>query len=409
MEAFVKVLIVEDNQTKAASIAAVLRDCGVATEDIVAVMDATSAKLLLRERYFELAVVDIAIPWQVDGEVVRDGGVRFANEVFGDENIRCPMHMMGLTGYCELASADCGSLPSSVFSIQYFDPGSDEWSRALRIRLKQIRAAGDTRAGEVRKADLAIICALDDPELSSVLNLNWNWSETVVQSDPSVYYEGTCVAGNDTKRVVAVAAAAMGLTAAAVATSKVINTFRPSYVAMVGIAAGVPSRVRLGDVIVANPVWDWGSGKWTAKKGSLKFHPAPSQLDVEPNVRNQCRKLAADAAMLARVKAGFAGDKPATDLQLHVGPLASGASVLADGETVALILEQNRLLLGVDMEAYAVLAAALESTFPRPSAFVVKGVVDFADGRKHDRYQKYAAYCSAAILEILVSGCLFTT
>src|SRR5205814_8858409 len=108
----------------------------------------------------------------------------------------------------------------------------------------------------------------------------------------------------------------------------------------------------------------WGSGKWTADKGVLRFHPAPNQLDVEPDVRNQCRRMAADSEMLARIKADFRGEKPPTELRLHVGPLASGASVLADGQTVALILEQHRNLLGVDMEAYAVLAAALESALP---------------------------------------------
>jgi nucleoside phosphorylase len=48
------------------------------------------------------------------------------------------------------------------------------------------------------------------------------------------------------------------------------------------------------------------------------------------------------------------------------------------------------------MEAYAVFDSAEESPLPRPSAFSLKCVSDFADSRNDDRFQRYAACHTAA-------------
>lgn len=53
----------------------------------------------------------------------------------------------------------------------------------------------------------------------------------------------------------------MGMPAAASLAMKMIMTFRPAFVGMVGVAAGVKGRTNFGDVIAADPTWDYGSGK----------------------------------------------------------------------------------------------------------------------------------------------------
>ncbi|HYH07229.1 MAG TPA: histidine kinase [Thermoanaerobaculia bacterium] len=397
-----RVLVVEDQQPKSARICTALTESGVAADDIVVVMDAASAKRELRKTFFELAVIDVAIPSHVDGQVQRDGGLRLVDELLREDGYHQPLHVFGLTAFPDLAGA-AESVPRSVFSVQIFDETASEWKRALAIRVRQVASARrELAGGNQERVRLGIVCALDAPELSSVLALPWNWQEIILPSDPTIYYKGHFDAGRDRHPVVAASCARMGLTAAAVATTKIINAFKPEYLAMVGIAAGVPSRVALGDVIVADPVWDWGSGKWTAREDVLTFAPAPHQVDLEAMIRNRFRRLASDTVALARIKAGFQGPKPPTELRIRVGPLASGAAVLADGETITRILEQHRYLLGVDMEAYGVMAAAAESAMPRPNAFVVKGVVDFADGKKDDSVQDYAAHCSAHVLRTFV-------
>jgi nucleoside phosphorylase len=80
--------------------------------------------------------------------------------------------------------------------------------------------------------------------------------------------------------------------------------------------------------------------------------------------------------------------------------------VLADGRTLRRIVDQHRNLLGVEMEAYGVFAAAEEVSHPRPEVFALKSVVDFADGEKDDRYQRYASYTSARALQRFVEAFL---
>lgn len=110
------------------------------------------------------------------------------------------------------------------------------------------------------------------------------------------------------------------------------------------------------------------------------------------------KELSSDQELLASIRRDWPGDKPDTNLSIHIGPFASGAAVLADQSTLNLIINQQRKLLGIDMETYGIFTAAAEAPEPRPRAFSVKSVVDFADGQKDDRYQRYAAFTSAMIL-----------
>jgi hypothetical protein len=71
---------------------------------------------------------------------------------------------------------------------------------------------------------------------------------------------------------------------------------------------------------------------------------------------------------------------------------------LADASTVDSIKEQHRDLIGVDMEVYGVYLAADLAARPRPAAFSIKAVTDFADPTKGDDHRAYASYVSASIL-----------
>ena len=53
------------------------------------------------------------------------------------------------------------------------------------------------------------------------------------------------------------------------------------------------------------------------------------------------------------------------------------------------------------METYAIFDAAVDSPAPRPVAFSLKSVSDFADSEKTDQFQRYTAYTSARCLQWL--------
>jgi nucleoside phosphorylase len=66
------------------------------------------------------------------------------------------------------------------------------------------------------------------------------------------------------------------------------------------------------------------------------------------------------------------------------------------------VREQHRKVIGIDMEAYAIFAAANDARKPQPSPIVLKSVADYADEGKRDDYHAFAAYTSSRALRLLI-------
>jgi nucleoside phosphorylase len=198
----------------------------------------------------------------------------------------------------------------------------------------------------------------------------------------------------------------MGMPASAFTAAKMIEIFRPEYLIMPGIAAGVAGRCEVGDVIVADPTWDWGSGKIERRDGKAELKVAPHQLSLHSALRMKVQKLARDRSLLSSIRDGWPGAKPSHELSIRIGPVASGAAVLADRKTLLEIEKQHRKLLSVEMESYGTYAAAYEARIPQPLPISLKAVCDFADKKKTDAFQDYAAYTSASVTQALVEKLL---
>lgn len=61
---------------------------------------------------------------------------------------------------------------------------------------------------------------------------------------------------------------------------------------------------------------------------------------------------------------------------------------------------------GIEMEAYGVAYAAAHAADPKPFVIIAKSVCDFADERKDDSYQKFAAYTSCGFVKDLLEKVL---
>ncbi|KAK6348998.1 hypothetical protein TWF730_009758 [Orbilia blumenaviensis] len=212
------------------------------------------------------------------------------------------------------------------------------------------------------------------------------------------------------------------------------------YILMVGIGGGIPSskhQVRLGDVVVSEPnegcpgVVQSDFGKWEADgfriTGSLnrpaegliramgvvkkqhllrrsKIHNFVRHLqedigeeeiwqyqgrendpvyreDPEPRKNRPCPECKSSA-------------KHAPDPKIHYGTIASGNQVIKN--------QEQRDKLGgqigaccVEMEAFG-----LMNNFP---CLVIRGISDYADGQKDDRWQGYASLTAAAYAKELLT------
>ncbi|KAL4908289.1 nucleoside phosphorylase domain-containing protein [Aspergillus multicolor] len=225
-----------------------------------------------------------------------------------------------------------------------------------------------------------------------------------------------------------------GLPAHVVATHMMKSFPSVRHMLMVGIGAGIPSEqypIRLGDVVVSEPtrrspgVVQSDLGKWemdgfkvmgslnrpaeslvratgAMKRNHLRqrgqlyalvrhfdanvLHPDQwqyqglendplHQQDPEPRLDKQCAECAANSE-------GYAPDP-----RVHYGVIASGDQVVKS-RTIRDKIQNELGACCVEMEAFGLL-----NHFP---CLVIRGVSDYADEHKNDRWQQYAALTAAA-------------
>jgi len=234
-------------------------------------------------------------------------------------------------------------------------------------------------------------------ESAAVKTLYTQWQETRFYGDDQIYYTASFERDGNRFRVAFAQQREMGMTAAAVLAMKLIQLFRPRYLVMPGIAAGISTQKTdeqfYGDVVVADVVWNYAAGKFVSTDcadiqfGGIGFIPRPTVIRMDPKIRTCVEK---------------AVNSSENQCHVRIGPVACGSTVVANREILdKQIHSQFPHTIGLDMESYAVIYAAENAVQPRPYALVIKGVSDYADGEKSDDYQKFAAYTSAEFAKLL--------
>lgn len=405
------ILIVEDSSDKLRNILQTLEKIkGIDVDQIDTEIDAFSAKKKLKDRFYDLLILDIAIPQRKAENVDPRGGVKLLDEITKRDNFFTPAHIIGMTAYEDVLNDVRERFAESLLTIISYSNTNIEWENKLKAGVKQ-RLESKVASSAVQPDydfDVGIVCALES-ELGANRNNGWEWTVLDVSNDDTVYYTASFQSSEgNLKRVVAAAAPRMGMPATAALAMKVINQFRPKFLVMTGIMAGVTGRVELGDLVIANPTWDWGSGKWVSKEeensNESLFLVDPYQFTIDPFISKKIKALVESDNFLFNLRKGYGKGAPRHDLNVHEGAVASGASVLSDKETFNKIKEQHRKLLGVEMEAYGLFSAVEIASRPKPSAVCIKSVVDFGDSQKSDDYQSYGTYVSASFAKRLIES-----
>lgn len=402
-----KILVVEDDQAKLKAIlSGLLVVPGVTERCIDNARDANEAKQRLKVVSYDLMILDISLPLSSSLDPSPNGGLVLLDEITERDIYLTPREVVGLTAFPEVQGASDTRFSGELWRVLHYSTSSNDWLVQLQRKVKYIMESKVAQSQtEILSADVCIITALYAPELSAVLKLPWSWEALDLKGDPTEYQSGTVSCKSGVYKIVAASASRMGMPAAAVLAMKMIMAFKPKYIIMPGITAGIHGRVELGDVIVADPSWDYGNGKRSSSETGPFFQAAPHQINLDPFVRRNIQRLSQDVQGLNAIRIGWPAKTPPL-LTVHIGPLASGAAVLEDPEITQSIQGQHRKLLGVEMEAYGVFAAANDAPHPQPTVLVLKSVCDFANSQKSDDYQDYASYTSANVLKLFVENYL---
>lgn len=395
-----KLLIVDDSESKCAEIR---RELGMHAwrheVDLTVARSVNGARKYLQLVPFDLLILDVALP-NFDGESpVQDAGLTLLREITESDLYKKPRYVLGNTAHKDVIRQAESTFSNCLWRLVYSGVEDGAWVTAISKLLAHIEQAARDASSRKSMTDVCIVSALRQPELEAILDLPWGWTAGLPLDESTFYYEGHATSGNGDVSVVSANALRMGMLPAAILVSKLVQSLRPRVVLMTGICAGIEGKVQLGDIIVSTECWSWESGKYSVKGGERQFEPEIQSYCADDSLVASFMQMQADRSWLDCVRTSWAGRPPATQLSLHLGPLATGAPVVSDTEVVKRIVSINRKTLGIDMEAYAVLGAARAWNHPVPKVTVVKGVCDFANEKKNDEWQHYSAFVSAQAIK----------
>ena len=398
-----KILIADDQAKRYSRLVAALAAIGVEREDIEIVPSASDARERLAANQYELLILDILLPFRAEGEPMAQCSLDLLFELQEGDLEYAPGHIVGITADSRVAADSAARFADGTWTIVEYSESNDEWVNRIANCVRYLLNDAKQSNGKApeHRVDLAIVCALEKPELEEVLKLPWSWRSARPLDDVTFVHDGSFVVEGRTITVSATFSPRMGMVSTALRSATMIALLRPRLIAMCGICAGVKEKVRIGDVLFADPAWDFQSGKRVRDKENSTFSISPHQLHPPAIVRTHVEQIRADHVALARISTNFGSDAPG-QTRLIIGPVASGSAVLADGQVIDEIKLQHRDLIGVEMEVYGMYAAAHGASQPQPRPFALKGVCDFADPDKDSKDQRYAAFASANILRLLM-------
>ncbi|MEL6643314.1 MAG: hypothetical protein AAFQ79_05210 [Pseudomonadota bacterium] len=395
----IKVLIVDDHPTRYKPVTDELATIGVVRSDIRFVSSSNEALEELAANRFDLLILDILIPAWPDQEADQVNSADLLFAIQSQNGIQKPDYIVGITADLNAADESLQEFERNTWTVIQYSPTDDAWVGKIVncVKYLQTKAVGGNELNY--DYDLAIVCALKEPELEHILRLPWSWKASEPLDEVTFFREGTIEVGEKQYRVAAVHASRMGMVSSAVLTGKVIERLRPRVLAMTGICAAHKKKAQLGDVVIADPAWDFQSGKLKIENNKPVMEFSPHQISILPFLRGRLEQMTSDTKMVAEIVEEFGSEAP-SGFKLRIGPVASGAAVLADGHVIEEIRQfQNRDLIGLEMEVYGVYAAAQQASSPQPRFLAMKGVCDFADPDKHDGAQRFAAFASAQVLK----------
>lgn len=400
----INILVVEDNQNKQQNIKKFLEKY-FSTRQIASidyVQDVVNAKRVMNEKNVDILILDLYLPIAYENGLDKNGGITLLNQVNKSAKYKYPDCVISLSQHKD-AMKEFKKATGKVYKTILYDETTTRWTDELTEALDFIIPCIENNTSHrYYQYDIAVVCALEE-ELNYVKQILSDKHQIKISFDDYIYYEGIILKEDKTIRVIAANAFQMGMVSAAALTTTMIHNFIPKYVVMTGIAAGIKRKTCLGDAVVAEFTWDYGAGKEIVDDNGFGRHLNTFQpVQTDSTLLAQVRRLQQDKVFLDNIAESFNGKVPETKFKIIIGPMATGAAVIADPEKVQSIIDnQARNVVAIEMEAYGMYYAANWALQPKPKFIAIKSICDYADEKKDDDFHEYASYTSVKVFEKL--------
>jgi nucleoside phosphorylase/CheY-like chemotaxis protein len=354
----------------------------------------------LKQKSFDILIVDMLLPETPWGEPADDGGAKVLEHLEEDDELKRPKYIIGITAAAQQSAAVAKMFDARPWLLLRTTGGGNPWEEQLEVLIRHVESLEAAQDDAEYLTDLCVLTALRSPEFEALALAGFELPEPLPVDSATFAQRGSLMSAGRSLSVVAACCLRMGSVESALLAAKMIERFRPRMLALAGICAGFEDKVQYGDVIVANPCWDYMSRKIsTDDKGKTTFSNLPDYISVDTEVASRFDLLRQDSTWFQSIHAKWNGEKLRGVPALHIGPSATGPAVIADaGVLESIRREQNRATIGLEMEAYGVYSAVRMASRPRPLVFSAKSVCDYGSFMKDDKYQKYAAFVSASVV-----------
>ncbi|MET7935635.1 hypothetical protein [Streptomyces sp. NPDC005322] len=247
--------------------------------------------------------------------------------------------------------------------------------------------------GGTRRADVVVLTALEVEYRAVRAHLE---DPRPVQAERGALFEVGAFRDGPLERRVSIHMTGPGNPGAAASVERAAALFSPRAVLFVGVAGGRKDVV-LGDVVAADAVYDYETGKDT----ETGFLPRQKTYQSAYGLVQLARLVAAGDEWQGRIRPPDEAPRP----RAHVKPVAAGGRVVAHHRSdVGLRLAASAGdALAVDMEGFGFLAGAYVNQ--HLDALVIRGISDLLGdkGEAHDeRWQPIASRHAAAFAFELV-------
>lgn len=256
-----KIVIVDDQLNRYRTFKDEIINLGISQDSLFFFNNVEAAENFLTSNECDLLILDILLPYSNFSEPDSKTSLDFLFEIHQGTELNKPLKIIGLTADKSINNKVIETFSAYTWNVVEYDATDDNWKAQIKTCIEYIlsNTRDDSYINNVSSnCDVLIVCALEEPELKSVLEIPWDWGLSRPADDIHFVHDGTFISNEIKFTVCATFASRMGMISTALKTSALIKLLSPKLIVMTGICAGVKGKTELGDVIFQIP---YGIGK----------------------------------------------------------------------------------------------------------------------------------------------------
>jgi nucleoside phosphorylase len=405
-----RILIVHDRDEVGAELERIARVTAGVDVGIERAQDVFSALRLLRDHYFDLAVVDLTLPVLLgQADVSLSHAQLLLGEIFQGGEAKAPGDVLGISRDKEVLGLVRTDIGEQLMGCIHEDAGGI-WRGSFELKLKYLLKARISRqlvANASFDFDVVLVTALDKEARPYADLFGLTDSDHFRRAKQFVFDDK----GGKMRRGVVYAIGDSGQPPCASAVQALLTQFRPKLIMMTGFCGGVKRRVKIGDVVAFRTSAPWDYGKWEEKevegqKRSVFRARATAVAGSEGHVRDVVRDLINSGEWPgAPTNGSIDGLAASARPKLHMQGAGSGSAVVTSTATLDQITALDESIWAVDMESYAFYHACRNTPVRTPDFMCIKAVADHCNGSKSSKYHGACSALSARLAHHIVRSC----